>query len=517
VALMASRIVQNSLLSAISGASTLLGGFVSTIIVARWLGVAATGGIAYVTWISAMGVTLLDLGAQASLARYLPEVRRGGTAAADAFAAALFRPYLAICCALIAVVGAGAALWGGPLLAGVGRIEGVAAVGGLCLLQTLANFALGELRGQQNFRAAALTTLVSMILQIVFVVGGAVAFGEIGVVLGYGCGSLPLALRALRILGRRRETQVPGLERRHVRFALYSWAGGVASALVWSRSEVFFLQRSWGEHAVALLTAGFTFANLAAQGPLLLTGALLPFFSEKVGVDREGVNRAFASGTRILAFMALPLCFGAAGVMPGLIAITFGPHFADASLPASIIVIATALAAPGAVGTHVMYARDRSDFIFYATSVGAVLSVLAGLLIVPRYGLMGAACSRAVIQVLLVVAGFAFLGGVLKCPAPINHLLRLIVSAAVCGLAARATLDALSGGMALPLAVGVGAVVYFLCVRLLGALPEEDLARLRDLQSRLPKAFRWAPAGLANILSRRAPPSLLPGLGGGPA
>jgi hypothetical protein len=53
-------------------------------------------------------------------------------------------------------------------------------------------------------------------------------------------------------------------------------------------------------------------------------------------------------------------------------------------------------------------------------------------------------------------------------------------------------------------------------VRLLAALPEEDLGRLRDLQSNLPRAFRRAPAGLSGVLSRRPAP-FPPGLGGGPA
>jgi O-antigen/teichoic acid export membrane protein len=46
---MASRIVQNSLLSAISGGSTLIAGFASTVIVARLLGTTATGAIAPAT------------------------------------------------------------------------------------------------------------------------------------------------------------------------------------------------------------------------------------------------------------------------------------------------------------------------------------------------------------------------------------------------------------------------------------------------------------------------------------
>lgn len=506
---MAGRIVQNSLLSAISGGATLFAGFISTILVARLLGVAATGAIAYATWLSMMGVTLLDLGVQSTLARYLPELRRNGEHSVDAFTTSLLRPYLAISVVVILAAGIVAARYADPVLTGVDPRIGVTLIGVLCVLQTLANFTFGELRGRQEFRTAAITALFSLALQTILVAIGALAFGEIGVVIGYCCGAAPMALRALRHLGRRPTKARIALDPRYVRFAAFTWAAGLASAFVWSRSEVFFLQRSWGSEAVALLVAGLTFSSLAAQGPMLLTGALLPFFSEKMSIDRDAVNRAFASGTRILAFLALPLCFGAAGVMPGLIALAFGPRFADASLPGAIVVLASALAAPGAVGNHVMYARDRSDYIFYSALAGGLLSILAGLTIIPRYGLMGAACARAAIQVLLVVCGFWYLQVRLKCPVPLNHLLRLAASAAICGLSARATLDALPKSIALVAAIFAGAVVYFLSVRLLGALHEEDIARLRDMQHRLPRPLRWAATYLASFLSRGAAPLAL--------
>jgi O-antigen/teichoic acid export membrane protein len=505
---MAGGIVKNSLLSAVAGAATLLGGLISTIVVARLLGVAATGAIAYATWLATMAVTLLDLGAQATLARFLPELQRqDGERAAD-LASALFRLYAAVSGVVVLGVGVGVALFSGASIGNMGRVPAIVAIAALCVLQSLANFGLGEVRGRQAFATGARILLVSMLLQISFVTIGAMLFGELGVLFGYICGSAPMATRALRLVARRTRGAL-ALDRRYVRFALFAWAGGIASALVWSRSEVFFLQRSWGPEAVALLVAGLTLANLAAQGPLLLTGALLPFFSSKGDADRAAFDRAFASGTRILAFLALPLCFGAAGVMPGLVHLFFGARFAGASLPGAIIVIAAGLTGPSAVGTHVLYARDRSDFIFLCSLTGAVVSVVAGLTVIPAFGLLGAACSRAVIQVGLAIWGFRFIQSRLGCPVPIAHLWRLVVSAALCSAAAFATLQASPVSIALGPAVLVGAVVYFVCVRWLGALPGEDLQRLAALAELLPAALRWAPTVLTQFLARAPALSLV--------
>ncbi len=483
-------IVRKTFLSAVAGAATSLGGFLSMVLIARMLGVAETGAIAYAIWLASLIVTLLDFGVHSTLARFLPQLVAGqDEKRADRLTAALFRPYAAACAVAFSLMCAYAA-W--PLANQSGGRPALEAflVATLVLLQALANFALGYLRGMQRFDSSAAITILSFSLQIACVAIGGYFWGGAGVLAGYCVGSAPLAIRAMSWLWRR-HVDMRVIEPQIVRFAAFSWLGALAAAFVWSRSEVFFLQRSWGAESVGILTVGLTFSNIAAQGPLLLTGALLAFFSERVGAQPlDVINKAFAAGTRMLAFLALPLGFGTAAVLPALVPLLYGSAFDSAVAPAEIVVAAAAVAATGAVGTHMMCARNRSDFIFYSNIVGAALSIAAGLTVIPAYGVLGAAASRAAVQMFMLGLGLWFIARRLNCPVPFRHLGRLAASAALCGVAARVVLQFVHGPRALPIAIGVGARVYWAAVRMLDALPPEDVERLRAIGARSPRALQ---------------------------
>lgn len=503
---MAGTIVGKTLLSAVAGAATALGGFVSMVLVARMLGVAATGDVAYAIWVVGIIATFLDFGVHSTLARFLPQlIAEHGKQRADRLTAALFRPYAAAC--FLAFSGLCAyAVWLFSKRAD-GQAFEVLLVATLILLQTLANFALGRLRGVQRFDVSASMTIFSFGLQIAGVAIGVHFWGAPGVLAGYCAGSAPLAIQALKWLWLG-NVDIRLIEPQIVRFAAFTWVGAFAAAFVWSRSEVFFLQRSWGPEAVGILTAALVFSNLAAQGPLLLTGALLAFFSERVATQPlKVINQAFATATRMLAFVALPLGFGTAAVLPALVPLLYGSAFDSAVGPATIVVIAAAFAATGAVGTHMMCARNRSDFIFYSNLAGAALSIIAGFTVIPLYGIVGAAVSRAAIQMFMLCFGLWFIARRLECPLPLRHLGRLTASAALCGCAARTVLLVAHGPLALPAAIIAGALVYWASVRLLDALPPEDVDRLRTIGARSPRALQWLSDVALRYLARAARPA----------
>ena len=74
----AGQFVRNSWFGTIAGASTAFTSFFSSVVIAHILGVASTGIVAYALWLVTVAATVIDLGAQASLARYLPELTASG-------------------------------------------------------------------------------------------------------------------------------------------------------------------------------------------------------------------------------------------------------------------------------------------------------------------------------------------------------------------------------------------------------------------------------------------------------
>jgi O-antigen/teichoic acid export membrane protein len=479
---------RNSLFGTIAGGGAAVGSLLGGIIVAHCLGVEGTGVVAFALFVMMTASTVADLGIQSSLARYLPElIAAGRPREADCLATSLLW-VLAVPCGAAFVGFLAYGLWNwrvGGAASQQATIWGL--VGVTCVLRTLAGFFQGYLRGLQRFGILARVTAICLPVQLAAIAIGSARFGVVGALAGYCVGNAAPAALWLPQLRYVRGWPSREIWLRVRRYGLYTWAGALASAFVWSRAEVFFLQASSGSAAVALFSIGVTLANVASQGPMLLTSALLPYFAQSFGRGAVGgIRETCATALRVLALLIFPACFGMAAVLPVLVPLLYGRAFSGAVPAATILMAASAVASTASVAGSLIMATDRSDWVFYTGTAAAVLMIVAGFTVIPTFELMGAAWARASIQLLTVGVAAWLIVVRLKIPLPFNDLGRIVVAASLCGGAARTCLWLLGGSMALPLAVITGIVVYIAAIRIMRALPANDLVRLRALSHRLP-------------------------------
>ena len=487
------RFARNTWHSTLAGLSTALGAFVSVVIVARVLGPGGAGNVALGIWLVGVMVTACDLGLPLTVARFLPDLSaRKQTADVENFASSFFP-------ALLATTALGAALcavvWWfrdeidarfPPLPFDDQPALIWLALGVLFVLQALGNYGQGALRGAQRFDEAARLSSVSFGIQLSCVALGGFLYGAPGAIVGYAGGSLLLAIHALRHvrIGARID---PELRARAWRFSLASWGVGLIAAIVWSRTELAFLNHFRGPQEAGLYSIANTLALVATQGPLLMTGGLLALFSERHAVgDHEGLARAFESAVRFMSFLIFPACFGMGALAPSLVPALFGPAFTAAAEPAAILVAAQAFGAVSAVSTALLFATERNYLLVWTGVFGAVAIIASGLFVIPVHGLMGAVFARSIIQFLIVVASFVYIGRTLECPTPFGSVFRIMLAAAGCAVAARAVVIFVPGWLGIAPAIVAGALVYLGLARLLHALPEDDIGRLRDVSGRMP-------------------------------
>ena len=492
---MASSFARNSLLGGISGIATALGNFGTSVILARLLGAEGLGAVMFAVWIVVVGAAMADLGSSIALSRYLPELEADGRRAeAGAVARFLFRPFSAAVAALfLALAAYGLWHWHAGRIPSTGQ-ETLAPHANLAFwlltatalaLQALAQFGYGFLRGAQRFGEVATLTLICLGLQLAGVTMGSLAYGPLGALGGYCLGFLLPAALAFRHLGGGGAIDHV-LKRRMRRYALFAWAGNLSIVLLYSRMEILFLERSWGVEAVGLFAIGVTLANIAAQGPMLLTSGLLPHFSTSFGRgDRDAIQRLYTSGTRVMALLMFPACLGLAALLPSLIPLIYGPQFMPA-IPAAVILAVSSAGGVMYVGAQLALGCDRSELGLVTSLTGAVLLALGCLIVVPAFGILGAAVVRAAVQAILIVLQFWLIRNRLGFRAPIPHLIRIFIAAGACGAAAWLVTRAVPTPAGLIGAVVVGALVFGLAVRLLDALPPEDVERIRGLSVRLP-------------------------------
>jgi O-antigen/teichoic acid export membrane protein len=474
----------------------LLGGAVSTIAMARILGPEGLGVVTYAAWLAGITIMLGDLGIPGALARYLPDLRRRREdAQADGLTVYLLRRFT-MACSLVALglAGIGVGLW---LLRQPGSWEitpsqylanplfWVLVAGGV-VGQSAAGFTVGLLRGRQEFGRMARVMLAAALTQVAASVSGATMFGIGGALLGgVFVGLIPAVFLAGAVHSG--APVEPELRRRVGRYCRATWASYLLAAIVWTRTEIFFLERGWGSGTVALFAVGITLANLAVQAPLLLTGSLLPHLAQHVAAGEHAEAVAiYRTGMRVLAMMVIPACFGVAAIAPALVPLLYGGGFGDAVLPATILVGASALSTLTAVTHLFMNASERNGFNVVVGAVSAVALVAAGLTVIQSQGVVAAAAARTGIQFVTAAVSLWYVHHHLDAPAPLGAVARITAAAALSAAAAHAVVLAVPGPVAVLPAIPAGIVVYALGLKLFSCVGEPELRLVRGLADSLP-------------------------------
>ena len=500
---MSPSFVRNTLLGFGSGASVALAGFIGNAITARLLGPDQLGVLAYVVWCVTLASMLAGLGISIVQQRFIPNLRaEGRNAEADGLVGATTRWSVGA-----AVIGA-LLLFAYLFWPGRDATEGASASSHdvvIALAVTwficwkLADLYLFYLRGEQRFGELARLSGVSALLKLVVIALGAWLFGIPGALAGYVAGNLLPAARAFGLL-RTKPVVGQALRRQVIRFALPSWATAVIGGLVFGRTEIVFLQHYTGLAAVGLFAAAATIAEVAVQLPPLLLSALLPRFSEQFGLGaHEHMQRLYRTITALLAVVIVPLCLGLAAIAPVLVPVFFGAEFTDAGSVASVLLIAAAVSSLGVTTFYLLQSMGKTGFLLVSNGIGLVGTVALGFLLVPHFGLMGAAWSRGAVQVMVVLIETWYVTRRLGISPPYRALGAITLAAVAQGAVAYAIGAELGGAVSLLVSLPAAIVVYLVVLRLLSVARLIDQDLMSRLVGKLPQRFRPLTRRLLNV------------------
>jgi O-antigen/teichoic acid export membrane protein len=455
----------------LTGASAL-----TLVLVARLLGVAGAGEVAYSLWVAGLVAQVSVLALPQTATQFLASAESAGVAR-----------WVARRAFVLMIPGAAAA----SVVALVSRSRGelVLATALLTVAQMLSSVGQAFLAGRQQFRRLMQLSATSAILQVVGVAVAAEFGGATEAVFAYAFAQLPLAIGCMD-RSPPAEVSAVVLERMR-RFAFQMWLAILASLLTWSRLEFLFLQAR-DVKDVALYATALAVAQLGIQPTTLLATALVPHFGSLLaGGHAEAARQTFSASTRVFAALAFPLCFGLAALSPALVPLLFGHNFAGAVHAAALVTASASVVALSPPATAFVFAHERARFVLVASVATGVVAVAAFAVAVPRFGVMGAAGARGLVQGAAVGLGFGYVAHRLATPLPWRRIGASAASALVAGAAGSAVVHS-AGETWLSLAAGlcVVVVVYALVAPRLRVLEPSDTARLVSVLERFPPSIR---------------------------
>jgi O-antigen/teichoic acid export membrane protein len=174
-------------------------------------------------------------------------------------------------------------------------------------------------------------------------------------------------------------------------YGLRAQIGGIVTLLN-LRLDFLLINVLTGPAVLGVYAIASKFAELLKIGPLALTYVLYPKYArESQAAAAVKVRKLLPQAGVLTAAAIIPLWFAATYLIPAL----YGSDFRGAIAPAHIILLGLALQGIAAVVTAFLYGIGRPGLNSWGMTVGLAVTVVLDLLLIPRFGAVGAATASA--------------------------------------------------------------------------------------------------------------------------
>ena len=411
---------------------------------------------------------------EAAMARFWAAQTPG---AAQGHFASLYRTAFALSGGFIVVAGLAVWLWPADPLFKLALAAGLAGAPARCLVKL----------AQERYRAAGEVSKAANLDMAVTVGGLAVGVGFALLGAGgaaplLGLGLAPLAVLPFVVPAELKQARGGRFEADRVRgYALYGYpiAASLALTVVLASTDRFLLAIYMDEAAVGAYHASYSIANRTLDVLFLWLGSAgqpaLVMALERGGLDRLKVAAREQLSTFLL--IGLPAAAGVALVAQPLSEVLIGEELrtAAASVTPWIALSALLFGLTAYYFGQAFTLGKKTKRLLLAMAIPAGLNVILNLILVPRFGLMGAAWATAASFGVGMIATMLIGRRVVPLPIPWEALVRCGVATGVMALVV-SRLPAIGGFGELMLDASVGGIVYAVAALTLNAAGVRDVA-----------------------------------------
>lgn len=260
----------------------------------------------------------------------------------------------------------------------------------------------------------------------------------------------------------------------------YYWTLSRLMRLLNGTFDVVLLGFVMNERAVGLYSAPYRlcFALLAIS--VAVHASYLPAVTRARGQGLEETGLIIERAINLAAAVAAPLVIGGMILAAPLLQAVFGSEYVEAAGAFQLLLLSIGLVFLHGAQHNVFLVCDRTKTEMIIFTVAATVNVASNLIIIPRFGIIGAAAVTATAEGLALMMGlFAISGLGIR-----QHFFRAVWRPLAAALLMGAILFALGAGdQSLILSIGIGGVCYFLFLFLFRGIPQDARMYLQSAAS----------------------------------
>ncbi|MEK6590948.1 MAG: flippase [Nitrospinota bacterium] len=463
-------------------------GIATSIIVARSLGAVQLGEYSYILWLIGILTLFVNAGLPMVVAKYVAEyIGRNDIATAKNIFTVILKLELAVSCIISSLV-AYLSLF---LTKDVARKELLILSSINIIPIVLARIYSAAATGLQKYQTLIIASLISSPIQFLLIVFTLLAHHNVaGLIVANIIGSVlnlailwyfiknefnrfdSLAMQGIPVQVTRLDTF---LKKRIAKYSLSVSGIIIIDAIVWQKSEIFFLERFSPPEEIAFYSLAFTIGYMAMQIPGIFSSLLIPYFSGIYGQGyKPGLKKGYIHSTRYLALIAFPIGIGGAILSAPLIELVYGSEYRNAAIPAQIILVFNSFGAVSRASSAILYGTEEQGFILKWGSIIAIFNIFLNLILIPKYGATGAAIANSSAQMAGVVGGAAYVNNEFGIDYPSKSVLKIFISSIVMGIGMYSVTSLFNGYRSLLLSISLSPFIYLVSLWFIGAIDAED-------------------------------------------
>ena len=231
----------------------------------------------------------------------------------------------------------------------------------------------------------------------------------------------------------------------------------------------------------------YTNASAMARLPLIislsLAAVILPAASEAASLNNKSLLGMYITQSyRYVILLVLPLCVGIAAFATPLLSLLFGPEYGQGGTALSILVIGMAFYTLFMISSSIMQGIGHPKRPMVVLLVGIVINFILNVLMVPRYGIEGAATATTIATFLIMIAVLWETFRVTKVNVPYLDFVKIGAASAVMSIPILLLPQTYEGLLA---AIIISPIVYTIIFTLIGGFTKRDIRVIRRYEKKL--------------------------------
>jgi O-antigen/teichoic acid export membrane protein len=254
-------------------------------------------------------------------------------------------------------------------------------------------------------------------------------------------------------------------------------------ALIFTYADTILIGHFMTETDVGIYRVAFQLTSVASFMVMAFHTVLFPRISRwHAGNNITMIETALTKAFTYSLFFAIPIIAGGILLSDKLLYYLYGASF-ESGAPVLAILLFVQLANIFLfLQTMCLVAMDRPRISFYITAISAVLNILLNIVLIPPMGISGAAIASLVTMSINAVLAYIMLKSSLKIRIDPRSTINLMISALsmTVFLVVYTYVFPIRSFIGLGLAVGIGAILYFIVVLNIDGSIQNDLKVLLD-------------------------------------